>query len=472
MSEDDIINLVEYHAAGNGATAAQTPTRRPPLTDLGNAERFARDHGGQARYVAVWDKWLTYTGGRWTQDERGAVMEMAKATVWRIWDDIDRSDKTQAKFAWDSQANARLRAMVALARSIPGIATIPADLDRDPWDLNLTNGTLNLRTHKLRPHRAADLITKLAPVAYDPDAQAPTWLAFLEWALPDPDVRAFVQRWAGYCLTGDVSEQKFIVAHGHGSNGKNTLFDALRAVMGPYAAVVDTESVMAKRDGSSAHPTGLCDLQGLRLAVASESESQGKLNETVVKRVVDSAPIRARKMQKDFFEFAPTHKLVMPTNHKPRISGTDKGIWRRLRLVLFEQTITEGDPGFDKDFGARLITEAPGIMAWAVAGCRAWLADGLAEPAVVAEATSTYRVDEDEYGGFFDEECVIEKGRTQSARVLHGAHEAWCKRGGIVPQSVRAFGEELSRRGLHRRRSNGVWWDGIDLRSKSQGLDW
>jgi energy-coupling factor transporter ATP-binding protein EcfA2 len=152
-------------------------------------------------------------------------------------------------------------------------------------------------------------------------------------------VREFVRRWAGYCLTGDVSEHKIVFAFGAGANGKSTLLNALAHVLGDYARQAAPDLLMRRRDDP--HPTGLADLHGARLVLATETAQGRHLDEALVKRLTGGDRIKARHMFKDFFEFDPTHKLVVATNHRPGIEGTDHGIWRRIRLVPFGVVIPD-----------------------------------------------------------------------------------------------------------------------------------
>jgi putative DNA primase/helicase len=436
-------------------------------TDVGNARRLVAGHGDQMRWVSAWSTWLVYDGRRWRRDSKGTVVEFAKATAAALWteamDTPASSDerKLATKWALQSEGAQRVKAMVEMARTASGVPVDPEELDADPWLLNVANGTVDLRTGRHRPHDPADLITKVAPVVDDFQAKAPQWLAFLGQVLPDADVRDFVQRWAGYCLTGDVSEQKIVFAFGVGANGKTTLQNALARVMGDYARQAAPDLLMRRHQ--EPHPTGLADLHGARLVLATETTQGRHLDEALVKRLTGGDRMKARRMHGDFFEFAPSHKLVVSTNHRPAVEGTDHGIWRRIRLVPFEVVIP--DDAQDRHLDEKLAAEAPGILRWAIDGCLAWQRDGLTEPNAVVAATADYRADMDTLGEFISDVCLLAPGISARAAALYSAYGTWAEAMGERPLSQRKFGLSLRERGLAKRTSNGVWWDGIGVKT-------
>jgi putative DNA primase/helicase len=435
------------------------------FTDVGNAKRLVRQHGHRLRYVGCWSHWLVWDGKRWAVDTAGSIVEAAKQITRLLHHEamaLDGEDRSRAvKWALQSENVGRIRAMVDLARSDPAVAVDPDELDTDGMLLNVHNGIIDLRTGRLSPHDPARLITKIAGVSYDPDAVAPIFAQFLERILPDPDVREFLARAAGYALTGDISEHKLFVAWGTGANGKTTLLETLNAVMGDYAGQLEADLLLARNDG---HPTGIADLRGQRLVVASESDQGRRLAEGVVKRLTGGDRIKARRMHQDFFEFSPMHKLWLLTNHRPDVRGTDQGIWRRLRLLPFEVTIDEADQ--DKRLPVKLLDEAEGILAWAVAACLRWQADGLTEPLAVQMATAAYRAEQDVLGEFLGDCCQVAEEQTASAADLFAAYSAWCSANGEEAASQKRLGTALTERGFERvkRGANRRWhWVGLGL---------
>lgn len=442
-------------------------------TDTGNAERFAAIAEGRARYVADWGKWIVYEDGRWRLDPGDAlVTELAKdvpRTMFRFAAGAEGSGRDDLwKWAKRSEAGAQIAGMVRLARGIPGIRTDSNDLDADPWALNVANGTVDLRTGKLRRHNPDDLITRRAPFAYDPTARGPRWEAFLERILPGHDLRRFVQRAAGYSTTGDVSEQVLILAIGDGANGKSTFVDAVQHTLGDYAGTVAKDLLIAQRH--EAHPTSAADLFRLRFATAVETEATNRLAEARVKNLTGGDQIKARRMREDFWSFTPSHKLWLFANHLPRISGTDHGIWRRIRVVPFSVVIPEAER--DRDLPAALADEAPAILAWLIEGARDWLDTGLEPPPEVVAATEQYRVASDWFANWI-EDHNLELGPVSELRILTSelarSYRDWALANGEEPLSRQDLAKELERRGCRPKKVQSArFWTGIARREGAE----
>lgn len=383
-------------------------------TDQGNGERLVARHGQDLRYCHLWGKWLVWDGRRWAVDDTADIERRAKATIRAIYAEAaaivgdDEASKAQrralAGWAGKSESRGKLEAMIKQAASEPGVTVAPDDLDRNPWLLNVLNGTLDLRTGQLHPHNRADLITKLCPVEYDPAAGAPTWGAFLARIMDGKgDLVTFLQRAIGYSLTGSIRERVFVIAYGEGDNGKTTLLETVQALLGDYASRTPTETLMLRRDGNI--PNDLARLKGARFVFASEVEKGRRLAVSLVKDMTGGDTITARFMRAEFFEFRPEFKLWLATNHKPVIKDTNQAIWRRIRLVPFAVSIPKAEQ--DKKLPEKLLAELPGILAWAVRGCLDWQRDGLGEPAEVAQATDEYRAESDELAAWLAECCII-----------------------------------------------------------------
>lgn len=416
------------------------------LTDLGNAERLVRLYGENLRYVHPWRRWLAWDGRRWAIDTSGEASRRAKATVRAIHGEAAQTkddDVRKAIAAWarKSEGKERIAGLLTLAQ-----CELPLDrdhLDASPFLLNVQNGCLDLRSGKLRGHERRDFHSKLAPVDYDPEAEAPTWRAFLERVFPDPEVRDFVQRATGYSLTADVGEQVLFLLFGSGANGKTTFVEAIMGLLGDYAIKTPAETFLTRR---SDIPNDVAALRGARFAAAVESEEDRRLAESRVKELTGGDTVSARFMRAEWFNFRPVAKLWLATNHKPAVRGTDEGIWRRIRLIPFTVTIPERER--DPDLPARLREESAGILAWAVQGCLAWQRKGLAAPAAVRGATHQYRLDEDVLGAFLDEECVIGEGHEARTATLFSAYRSWCERSGEKTLTKKALGVALQERGF------------------------
>ena len=452
--------------AAKTKAATTDPDRAFPLTDTGLAERFAKQHSATARYCWPWRHWLAWDGRRWNPDATGLVERLAKRTARSILHEAaDEADddmhKDLVKFARQSEGAMRRANMLRLAQSEEGIPILPGDLDIDPWALNVVNGTIDLRTGQLRPHRRDDLLSKLAPVEFRPDAEAPTWRRFLGRILQDnADLIGFLQRLLGHCLTGDVSEHILPILHGTGANGKSTLVGAVLTMLGTdYGMKAAADLVLVKHNEQ--HPTALADLHGKRLVALVESGEGERLAETLVKELTGGDRIRARRMHQDFFEFSPTHKVLMATNHKPRVTGTDHAIWRRLRLVPFEVAIPDAEQ--DKQLPEKLRAELPGILAWCVQGCLDWQRQGLTAPTEVLAATGDYREEEDAIGEFLVEICLLGTLEMVRAADLYAAYSRYCEASGERALGKRRFGGAMTERGFDRFTNNGWWYRGIGL---------
>lgn len=445
------------------------------LTDYGNAERLRDRFGAEIRYCHPFAKWLCWDGRRWAEDQTGRVKQLAKQTVRAMWAEVENLDGKDDRRAFSehvqrSESAARINALIELARD--EVPILPANLDNEPWLLNCLNGTLDLRTGKLREHRREDFITKLCPVTFDPTVDCPTWLKFLTGIFEGrQSLIDYLRRLVGYCLTGHVSEQILPILYGVGANGKSTFLNIVLKMLGTdYAMQGIPDLLMAKRNES--HPTERADLFGKRFVSCVETEDGRALAESLVKQLTGGENIRARRMREDFWQFNPTHKLFLCTNHKPRIRGTDHAIWRRIRLIPFSVKFWNPDKGEsgpaelrqDKRLPEKLESELPGILAWAVQGCLEWQAHGLGMPDEVNAATAAYQIEQDVLGEWLADCCLtgtsLYKAKSSD---LYADYRRWCEAHGEHPINNRQFGSALSERGFERFTNNGTWYHGVGL---------
>jgi putative DNA primase/helicase len=374
--------------------------------------------------------------------------------------DQDKQLVEAMKWAKHTASARGIRDMIELAK--PDLAITPDAFDRDPWLLNCFNGTLELRSGRLREHRREDYITKLCPTPHQPEAKCPTWLTFLDSIFGgDTDLADYVQRLCGYWLTGDVREQILPIAYGTGSNGKTTFINAFAEMVGgDYCITADKSIIIAKKsEGSS---TERMDLFGRRLALVIETDEGQKLAEAFVKQLTGGDRIRGRRVFENTWEYAPTHKVLLVTNHKPRVRAIDHAFWRRVKLINFGVTIE--DENQDKRLPDKLRAEAPGILAWAVRGCMDWQRRGLGESDSVRRETAKYRADEDVIAQFVAGCCVVADGVKVQLKKLRERYAAWSEEHGEREASGRRFGEYLKAKGFGTHVSNGTRYLGIGLR--------
>lgn len=435
----------------------QAPARKKRArTDLGNAERFAARHGANVRWLPEWKRWLVWDGKRWLRDDTLEIKRLAKDTVRAMYEDARELDgdakKDLVMWAVKSEAAGKVDAMLDLAKAEPGVAITASQLDTDPWKLCCDNGTIDLRTGVLHPHRREDLITKIVPAPYDIDADCPRWLAFLARVLADDqDLVGYVQRAIGYSLTGITHERALFFLYGHGRNGKSKFLEVLRALLVGYASQADfTTFLERKGDGPR---NDIARLFGARVVTSSEVGEGKRLNEGVVKALTGDETVSARFLYAEDFEFKPTFKLWLAANHRPVIRGTDDAIWDRVRLIPF--TVRISDEERDDRLFEKLVAELPGILAWAVGGCVLWQRDGLGAPLAVREATNAYRRDSDTLGAFLEDCCRVGEQYRVGATPLYEAYVAWCSRGGEFQLKQTAFGNALTERGLHGEKKGG-----------------
>lgn len=440
------------------------------LTDLGNAERLVRLHGRDLRHVRGVG-WVVWDGRRWRRDQDGEVERRQKASVRAMYAEaaaLDDSDerKRLAAFAARCEGEARIRAAISLAESERPVLARVDELDADLWLLNVANGVVDLRTSELRAHERADLMTKLAPTVYDPDARSPLWDGFVERCSGgDPELAAFLARAAGYSLTGSTAEEVLFFAHGPTATGKSTFLEALKAALGEYARVADFESFLA-RAGDAGIRNDVARLAGARLVVSVEVDEGKRLAEGLLKMLTGGDTVTARFLYSEAFEFRPMFKLWLAANARPKVNAGDEAMWRRILQVPFTETIPERER--DPELKRRLRVEPEqrsAILAWAVRGCLDWQARGLAIPDAVRAYTAEYRAENDPLREFVETCCHVDSAATVTASELRAAYEAWAGANGERPIGNSAYGAALKARGCDRfQLSRGVkGWRGITL---------
>src|SRR5215212_4621899 len=444
--------------------------RRYMRTDLGNAERFVDAQRDRVLWCPARKLFLCWDGKRYAWDERGETVKLAHLTARSIFheaaytEDEDEQKKI-AGFAAVSQNTTRIRAMLTEAK--PYLAVGMDELDRDPWLVNCQNGTLDLRTGKLKDHDPADRITKIVAVEYDPEASCPRFLRFRKETLVDDALIKFVKRYSGYTLTGITRERLLAILYGFGKNGKTTLVELLHEVLGDYARNTDVETLLIKKYQGVGNDVAA--LKGARFVSAAEVEKGRRLAESKVKQLTGRDTVTARFLFGENFDFKPEFKLWLSTNNKPVIQGTDDAIWDRIRLIPFTQRFdgSRADPKLPD----KLRTELAGVFAWIVEGCLEWQEHGLEEPKTVTDATKQYREEMDTLASFLDEVCVIGASHRVLAERLYQSYAMWCDKSGERKDPKKAFGMRLEERGFFRRRETaGVnkgryIWLGIGFRS-------
>ena len=467
-----IVNGAEIHAfPGGGGEDVNRRLADLERNDLGNAERFLARHGQDLLHVrdVGWHHW---TGVRWSPDGAGEVVKQrAHQTARSIMEEVqalqqDGPPSSSAKpdfdkrledlMKWSNASGNRAKLDAMVVEAAPYISVDPDMLDQDPLVLNLANGTLRLEgaCDDLREHARADRLGKVMDVAYDPEAICPTFHGFLERVQPDADIRAFLQAWAGYCLTGITGEQKLVFNYGEGGNGKSVFIDLVAQMMGPYSASLPFSSLLRddRKRGAEATPD-LARLPGARLVRASEPEKGARFAEATIKAITGGEDITVRHLNQGFFDFKPQFKIWLAGNHKPKIHGQDRGIWRRLLLVPWLVNVPEDEQ--DLDLPAKLWDERSGVLNWLLDGVRVWLERGLVVPDSVRAATEDYKNDSDPLGRFIAD-CLVERvGERVAGAAMYEAYQTWCAANAERPWGQVNFGKALPERGVLKERIGG-----------------
>lgn len=421
---------------------------------------------------AGWKSWLKYVHGigwhawddtRWKSDDDGLALREYTLMVKDAWaelpqitDDADRKKAFQALVAAEKKSNAE--GALAFAACQVEMAVAASRLDANRMLLNVANGTLSLETMELGGHRPEHNITKVCKGAWIPDLGETRWSKFVAEILPDEQVRGFVQRLMGSALTGRVRDHILPIFTGTGGNGKSTFVESSQEALGDYAIQADPRLLMAS--SHDAHPTGQAALRSRRLAVCMETAQGRRLDAPTAKQLTGGDTITARYMRQDFFSFEPSHTLVMVTNHKPVVPGSDEALWRRLAIVPFEQKFS--DDKADPDLKETLRSEPNAVLSWMIQGWIAYRERGLDIPKAVRAATDAYKTDSDAVGRFLAEK-TMNHGEVKSSE-LFAAWSRWCIQEGEDQGTQKAFSEELTLLGYDKKiTKTGRFWLGLGL---------
>jgi putative DNA primase/helicase len=458
------------------AEAAPGGHSRLAETDIANSGRLIDMHGADLRYTAEWGAWVIWdeAKGVWVRDTAGEIVRRAKKVSLIVVAETTTLDgdawTRRARWARESAMDAKINAMIRLAKAEPGV-TVPATaFDSDPWLLGVQNGVVDLRRGSCGVFRRGcreDVITKQAGVQFDTEARCPNWLAFLHVIFGgNADVIAFIQRACGYLLTGDVSEEVLFLMYGTGQNGKSTFRETLHDLLGDYAGVGPAMLLIETEKQRGATPE-VVDLLGRRMVSVNETGEGDRLAEGRIKAITSTDTITARALYASPITFRPTHKLLVTTNHRPLVRGTDDGIWRRIHAIRFAQKIQNKD----RHFRTRcLVPELPGILNWAIEGLRQWHIRHLDPPQQLRQAAEGYRHDMDTVGQFLDERCIMDPEAWTRRPDLYSAYKASAELAGIKPMSGPAFYARVQdRAGVHLVK-NGEWgFKGISFRRSGPG---
>jgi putative DNA primase/helicase len=436
-------------------------------TDTTNAFRLFGKYGTDIRYNAPWKKWLVWNGKYWELDEgylvhdkglqmiRGIYAELLKTADYRERYELE-------KHAVQSESARRRKAFIEVASWIPDLNVKTDNLDPNPWLLNVENGTVDLKTGGLREHRQEDMITKIARVTYDKNADCPIWKKFLmEIMNYNAELIRFIQTAVGWAVTGNTSEQTMFILFGTGANGKSTFLNTIMNLLGDYAIATPTETFMKKNGDQITND--IARLRGARFVTTTEAEQGRRLSEPLIKQITGNDRMTARFLYGEFFNFTPAFKIFMATNHKPVIKGTDHGIWRRIKLIPFTTRIPEEQQ--DRQLEEKLREEAAGILNWILEGAARWMVERLRTPQIITSATDEYRGEMDVIGNFIKERCVQGPDCTIKARELFKCYQDWCDDNNEHACSERFLSLRLKELGIEQKRyGDGRYWQSFGIK--------
>ena len=445
----------------------------PDQSDSGNADLIASLFGNNLRYVHPQKCWIAWNekSRRWRRMPKEEAFRFARAAAkYRRDISIKMSDAgdphAKYEFAWaiDSQNHHRLCAALGVLKGMEPISDHGYGWDANHYLFGVANGVIDLKTGKLRAERPEDKLTKHSPVTFDADEKCPRWEQFLNEVFSgDDELIHYIHKAVGYSLTGSVDEKCLFLLLGEGDNGKSKFVDTLAYVLGDYAKTANFALFLATKfeDGKAAN-SGLAKMAGARFIAASESERGRKLAEAFIKNLTGDDVVSTRDLYEKEFEYKPSFKIFLSSNHKPVITGTEQGTWTRMRVIPFN-VIFKGAAA-DRKLAGKLKAEAPGILEWAVRGCLAWQEEGLDPiPAAVTGATAAYRAESDHVPRFVDECYTRNPNGTVTSAQMQEDYAQWAAENGVQPLSWGIVANRLKAMGFQSKRGHGgvCQWKGL-----------
>lgn len=435
-----------------------------PLNDYGNGQRIIAVHGEQMRFGFGFNKWFIWDGRRWKFDEKEQARKLAQETMLEFnRQALQNRQKDAALFASSVSLNTN-RLNAALTEARPHLAVTAGELDQHHSLLNFENGTLDLKTGVLIPHCRDHRITKLIHHKFNSDARCPIFLNFLKKVVGEKFVE-YLSKVFGYALTGLTEEKLVFLLHGPTNAGKTTLLTLFqRHLLVEYAAKIQIATLMAHDEDNNTR-SDAADLRGSRLAITSEVDEGQRLNVARLKALVQGqGTFKAIRKYENPIEFPETWKLFIDANHRPVIRDTDASIWNRLIVIPFPKSVPEDE--IDRDLPKKLLEEAEGILAWAVAGERLRQKEGLRTPHEFLLVRDQYRVEMDRLGAFVTARCVVSETVKSGASALYREYRDWCQETGEHPISQTAFGLRMTERGFGKYEDRrGTIYCGIGIKS-------
>ncbi len=416
-------------------------------------------HGHELRYDHDARAWYHWNGARWQRDKSQLAFSFARSLARSVSEHeriIEKAAIRKVSFA---------RGVEEFARADQALTVSAEAWDPDLFLLGTPGGTVDLRTGQLRPARQEDMITRHTAMAPAESADCPVWLRFLDETFGgNAEVIRFIRQFAGYALTGDTTEQRFIFGEGKGGNGKGVLVGTLLGVLADYGGTVAMETLTASKHDR--HPTEIARLRGLRLVVASETEAGREWAEARIKLLTGGDKLTARFMRQDDFEFTPQFKMLVMGNNRPSLRNVDEAMRRRLMVVAFNNDVPreKRDPALPE----KLKAEWPAILRWMIEGCLDWQTHRLTCPAEVMSSTDEYFETQDVFGQWLLDECEVDQGNTYKYDRSSDLFKSWseyARANGEDAGNLKSFAARMKNKGFPPvQKSWGRGYEGIRLR--------
>ena len=399
----------------------------PEFSEDALADRFTEKYAEKMMYCGPWGKWMVWDGSQWNKDDTHIAVDRARKIVRKAGDIIEAREELGDK-------RARMRNAISTHRTMSNIERIartdrrhvisPSEFDSDPWSLNTPDGIVNLKTGQLRPAKREDFVCKMTRVG--PGGKCPIWLRYLDDATDgDEELKSYLKRVAGYCLTGSIAEHAFFFCYGTGGNGKGVYKDMLDWMLNSYARAANIDTFTEQR--FNRHASEIAYFQGARLVTSTETPEGSRWAESRIKAMTGGDPITANYMHQNPFTFAPLFKLLFTGNHKPQLRSVDDAIKRRLYLIPFEHKVADEDLDLHLPEKIRQPEEAGGILEWMIEGCLEWQESMLKPPKRVIASTADYLESEDRIGRFLSEHTVEGPHLRMQSSLLYAKYKTWAE---------------------------------------------
>ena len=446
-------------------------------SDIGNMDRFITKHRKCLRYVADQKCWVHWNGRFWELNAKEVAYKKALETINAIYDEISVCPKESGaaelrRWAYCSRTRAKVSSILSMASQHPDMVCQSDEFDNSPYLLNCQNGVVDLRDGSLQFHSSDLMLTQITAVDYVSGKKAPRFEKFIaDIFCDDKSLIAWMKRALGYSLTGKCSEQCIFIAYGSGANGKSTLFETIKSLLGSYAISSEFDTFLVKDNANVRSLEGIGKLKGKRFSSASETDNHRSFSEALIKRITGEDTIVGAALYGSSYEFRPTHKIWLLANHLPNVKDHSIGFWRRIKVIPFDRTFKSCE--MDLTLSNNLALEAEGILSWIVDGAIEWFklhktktgGTGLGDCEKIDQSTEIYQMESDVFGMFLSQKTVNKVGEEISASKLYSTYLRWCNEDDhTLPGSQREFGSYLEKTGLKKKRKNdGYYYQDITL---------